>query len=91
MANQSKSETDPILTVQQVAKGVSVSKDSVLRWIASGELNAIDVGSSRGRKCYRIWKSDLLKFLDRRAIGKPATKSTAVSRLPRGEHVQSFV
>ena len=84
ITNQSKLETDPILTVAEVAKGLSVSKDSVLLWIGSGELNSIDVGSSLSCKCYRIWKSDLLKFLDNRSVGKPESKSTTVSRLPKG-------
>ena len=91
MGKHKSASADSIMTIAEVAKGVSVHKDSVFRWIASGELTAVDVGSGRGRKCYRVWKSDLLRFLEARQTKKVPTKSKAVSRLPKGEAVGSYV
>lgn len=51
---------DAVLTVEQVAKDLKVNPETVRGWIRSGELVAIDLGG------YRITKSDLDDFLERR-------------------------
>ncbi len=50
-----------LLTTEEVAEELKVHVKTVRDWIASGELEAIDLGQG-----YRIWKSDLMKFLNSR-------------------------
>ncbi len=50
---------DDILTIQEVAKALKVSKRTVYRWIDSGDLKAARIG----RKTYRVFESDLNKFI----------------------------
>lgn len=48
-----------ILTIQEVAKVLSVSTRTVYRWIETGDLKVARIG----RKTYRIFESDLRKFI----------------------------
>jgi len=48
-----------ILTIEEVAKILKVSKRTVYRWIDSGELKVARIG----RKTYRVFESDLKKFI----------------------------
>lgn len=50
---------DNILTIQEVAKVLKVSNRTVYRWIDSGDLKAAKIG----RKTYRVFESDLRKFV----------------------------
>ncbi len=50
-----------LLTTDEVAVELKVHVKTVRDWIASGELEALDLGQG-----YRIWKSDLMKFLNSR-------------------------
>ena len=50
---------DDILTIQEVAKALKVSKRTVYRWIDVGDLKAARIG----RKTYRVFESDLNKFI----------------------------
>ncbi len=50
---------DEILTIQEVAKVLKVSNRTVYRWIDSGDLKAARIG----RKTYRVFESDLRKFV----------------------------
>ena len=50
-----------LLTTDEVAVELKVHVKTVRDWIASGELEAIDLGQG-----YRIWRSDLMKFLNSR-------------------------
>lgn len=50
-----------LLTTEEVAEELKVHVKTVRDWIANGELEAIDLGQG-----YRIWKSDLMKFLNSR-------------------------
>ena len=52
------------LTVEEVAKQLRVSAETVRMWIRTGELDAIDVGK------YLIYPSDLEDFKERRRTGK---------------------
>ena len=47
-----------LLTTEEVAEELKVHVKTVRDWIASGELEAIDLGQG-----YRIWKSDLRSSL----------------------------
>lgn len=53
-------EEEP-LTVEEVAKRLRVSIETVRTWIRTGELNAIDVGK------YLIYPADLEDFKERRS------------------------
>ncbi len=50
---------DNLLTIQEVAKVLKVSKRTVYRWIDSGDLKVARIG----RKTYRVFGSDLKKFI----------------------------
>lgn len=50
---------DKILTIEAVAKDLSVSLKTVYRWINAGQLPAAKIGY----KTYRVFESDLIKFL----------------------------
>jgi excisionase family DNA binding protein len=53
------------LTTDEVAKELKVNVKTVRNWIASGELEAMDVGGE-----YRISRADLNDFIQRRKTGK---------------------
>jgi excisionase family DNA binding protein len=50
-----------LLTTEEVAEELKVHVKTVRDWIAGGELEAIDLGQG-----YRIWRNDLIKFLNSR-------------------------
>lgn len=50
-----------LLTVQEVAKHLRVDEKTVRRWIIKGDLVAINLG-----KGYRIYRSDLDAFIEKR-------------------------
>ncbi len=52
------------LTVEEVAKQLRVSAETVRAWIRAGELDAIDVGK------YLIYPADLEDFKERRRTGR---------------------
>ncbi len=56
------------LTVDEVAKQLRVSPETVRAWIRSGELDAIDVGK------YLIYPSALEDFKERRRTGRKRDK-----------------
>ena len=56
------------LTVEEVAKQLRVSAETVRMWIRTGELDAIDVGK------YLIYPADLEDFKERRRTGKKRKK-----------------
>ena len=64
--------TDRASTPPVVARQLGVDAHKVLRWIASGELRAVNVGDGT-RPRWRIMADDLRAFLDRRAA-QPAAK-----------------
>ena len=60
------------LTVDEVAKELRVNRRTVMRWIRTGYLPALQVG-----KNYRISKSDYQEFLKSRHIQPPdSTEAT---------------
>ena len=52
------------LTVEEVAKQLRVSAETVRAWIRAGDLDAIDVGK------YLIYPADLEDFKERRRTGR---------------------
>jgi len=52
-------KNNDILTIQEVAKVLKVNKRTVYRWIDSGDLRVARIG----RKTYRVFESDLKKFI----------------------------
>ncbi len=54
------------LTVEQIAKELGLSEETVLRWIRRKELKAYKLG-----KTYRVNRKDYQEFLDQRYTGKP--------------------
>lgn len=53
------------LKVEQIADELSLSEETVLRWIRKKELKAYKLG-----KNYRIKREDYQEFLDQRYTGK---------------------
>ncbi len=53
------------LTAEQVAKEMQVHISRIYKWIQTGELPAIDIGSG-GKHNYRISRADLDDFKRRR-------------------------
>lgn len=52
-------KNDDILTIEEVAKVLKVSKRTVYRWIDNKELKVARIG----RKTYRVFESDLKSFV----------------------------
>ena len=50
---------EDLLTVEEVAQRLRVSKDTVWRWIRNKELTGVRVAGS-----WRIYQSDLKKFIE---------------------------
>lgn len=69
-------EQTRMLTPPQVAKRLGVCPESVISWIRSGQLTAIDVSSRPGvgRPRFRISEADLQAFLASRAVAPPGQR-----------------
>ncbi len=52
-------KNNDILTIQEVATVLKVNKRTVYRWVDSGDLRVAKIG----RKTYRVFESDLKKFI----------------------------
>jgi excisionase family DNA binding protein len=52
---------DELLTVDEVTRILKVHEETVRRWIRSGELPALLLGSARGG--YRVRQTDLDRFI----------------------------
>ena len=68
----SETNHDEWLTVQEITQLLKVHEESVRRWIRSGDLPAILLGSAKGG--YRIRRADYEQFLQEKfgATGKAA-------------------
>ncbi len=67
--SEAVSQHEGPLTVDEVANELRVHPDTVRSWIRSGELVAVDIGRE-----YRIYRSDLDDFIERRKTGKKRKK-----------------
>ena len=65
----------PMFTVPQVAHREVVDRDTVVGWIKSGALRAINVGRGRQKPRYRIPPEALEEFERSRTIGTPPPKT----------------
>lgn len=54
--------TDDLISPVEAARRLNVSSESVRRWIASGELRGIRLGSGANAK-YRVSQADLEAFV----------------------------
>lgn len=54
---------EPIYTVAEVASALKLSTETVRRRIASGELDAIEIGTDAQRRQYRILTKSLVAWL----------------------------
>lgn len=65
-------EQEQWLTVQDITRRLQVHEETVRRWIRSGELPAILLGSAKGG--YRVREVDYASFIDQQAAqtGKAA-------------------
>ncbi len=65
-------EHDEWLTIQEVADILKVHEESIRRWVRSGALPVLDLGSAKAG--YRIRRSDLEHFTGERygLVGKSA-------------------
>ena len=59
---------EPVHTITQVAAILGCSRSHVERLIASGALEALDVGNGEKRATWRIPERSVRLFLDRRAL-----------------------
>lgn len=61
---------EPRLTVQETAERLGVSRDTVLRYIANGDLVALDLASSTdgGKRNLRVLEKEIENFLFRRGV-----------------------
>lgn len=75
----------------EIANLLRVGGDSVLAWIHSGELRAIDSTMGRGqRPRWRIHRADLEAFLTRRAASPEPRRRRSPRRRPAGEVIQFY-
>jgi len=73
------------LSVSDVASRLQVSPDTVLSWIRSGELAAVDVTATgnRVRRHYRVSEESLREFLEHREVRRRQPISPAQGRRAR--------
>ena len=69
--------TEPALTVKEVAELLAVSKRTVLAWIRSGELRAVNCGRSLrgGKPRWRVTREALQTFELIRTASAPAPRT----------------
>jgi excisionase family DNA binding protein len=75
-----------MLTVEQVAERYSVNATTVLMWIHRGELRAVNVGRSPGKRKprWRISESALSAFEESRTSAAPVERAPRRRRQPEG-------
>ena len=80
---------DPAFTPPAIAKRYAVGVGTVLGWIRSGELAAINVGSGPKRPRWRIMPEAIETF-ERRRTAQPATPKPARRRKQLQNVVEYF-
>lgn len=80
---------DTLLNVTQVTKQLAVSHETVIRLIHLKHLAAMDVGVGT-RRHWRIWQSDVYKFLDSR-LSKTVKRLPDAKRLPQSVLRKEYV
>lgn len=80
-----------MLTPPEIAARFRVKPETVIGWIRSGELRAIDVsrqGSRRPR--FRIDPGDLIAFANRRAVAVAPSKRSRRRQKPQNDVIKFF-
>jgi excisionase family DNA binding protein len=78
-------------SVKQVAEMLQVGKGIVWRWVGSGELDAVDVSLTRGKKRrLRIPDDSLRQFLERRRVCVPPPRRPTRHYRPRPRAVIDY-
>ena len=72
---------DKLLNVTQVTKQLAISHETVIRLIYFKHLAAMDVGIGT-RRHWRIWQSDVFRFLESR-LSKTVKRQSDSKRLPK--------
>jgi excisionase family DNA binding protein len=68
--------TDRVLTVRDVAEEYRVSGHTVLRWITSGDLRAVDVSRTRGKRpTWRITRAAIAAWEQSRTTTPPPVRA----------------
>ena len=80
---------DKLLNVTQVTKQLAVSHETVIRLIYFKHLAAMDVGVGT-RRHWRIWQSDVFRFLDSR-LSKTVKRQSDAKRLPKSVFRKEYV
>lgn len=70
LINKKKAIMDPYLSIPFAAKKLSVSRQTLWRWVKEGKINAIRLPSGR----FRISSEDLKSFLKKHGIQDPEKK-----------------
>jgi excisionase family DNA binding protein len=68
-----------LYTPKQAGERLGVSHDVVDRWIRSGEIPFVDVGTPKFRRA-RIRESDLLALIERRTHTAPTAETDPLDR-----------
>lgn len=58
----------PLLTVSQVCKVIYASRQSVMRMISAGQLDALNMGAGSTNSSYRVTRDSVERFLRSRVI-----------------------
>jgi excisionase family DNA binding protein len=66
---------DRLLTVTEVANGLSVNRLLVVSWITGGSLPALDLGSGRKLPFFKVKASDLRAFIASREVRAGAARA----------------
>lgn len=80
---------DRLLNVTQVTKQLAVSHETVIRLIHLKHIAAMDVGVGT-RRHWRIWQSDVYKFLNSR-LSKTVKRKPDTKRLPKSVLCKEYV
>lgn len=75
----------PDLTPPEIAERLRVHADKVRHWIERGELEAVNLATSRcGRPRYRVSAEALERFLERRQVLPRSQATRQKTQLPPG-------
>jgi excisionase family DNA binding protein len=85
-----KPATDGSLSPPAVARLLGVKNTTVLKWVAVGQLKAVNLGNGKKRPRWSITRVDLEAFKASRQNGTPVTQVPAKRRKPTTERVTEY-
>lgn len=71
---------DPVLTPDEVAAALKVSRETVRKMLASGKLAWVPVGMGESRQCRRVRKSTLDEYLRNEKLSSVGQEMNNVKR-----------